>query len=332
MNTGEVDIWVYLQTQQNKLHAPCLGLVLEAERLLTHMGGEGSVSAIVQGKDLSPALKELRVSGLDRVIYQESDLLERYHGELFAEGLSQLVSQNRPALLLMVQSAITQDLAPRLAALQVVPLVTRAVDFLVGEDGRQEAVRPLGNGYLFQRISVQGVSPTVVCFLPSVLCDPQPGGQPPEIIKAELHKPKLQTQVLELIKADPETLELEDAGIIVSTGRGLGRDHGLDVIQGLAKALGGSVGATRPVVDWGLVSYERQIGQTGKSVAPRLIVNCGISGANEYTAGMEKSQTVIAINTDKKARIFRFADLGVIGDVHQVLPALIDGINHHKGS
>lgn len=332
MNTGSVDIWVYFQVQQNKLNSQSFGLIKEAQRLLAQMGGGGSVSAIAQGKDLSQALRELRISGLDRVIYQQSDALERYHGELFAECLSKLVIQHRPALLLMVQSALTQDLAPRLAASLRVPLVTRAVDFSMGENSRQEAVRPLGNGYLFQRIVAQGGSPTVVCFLPSVLHEPEPGQVPAEIIQADFPGPTLRTEVLERIKADPETLDLEEAGIIISAGRGVGRERGLKDVQGLAKALKGSVGGTRPVVDWGLAPYDRQIGQTGKSVAPRLIVNCGVSGANEYTAGMEKSETVIAINTDPKARIFRFADLGVIGDVHQVLPVLIKKIKNHKGS
>jgi electron transfer flavoprotein alpha subunit len=332
VSAAAMDIWVYLQAEPGKLHPQSLGLVPEAQRLLKQMGGHGSVSGIAQGKGLSPVLQELRVAGLDRVIYQNGDSLARYHGELFAGCLSRLVSQRRPALLLMAQSALTQDLAPRLAALQAVPLVTRAVDFKVNPEGRQEAVRPLGNGYLFEKMLVRGDGPTVVCFLPSVLGDPEPGNGPPEIIKTEAGELALQTEVLELIEADPETLDLEEADIIVAAGRGLGKDQPFEIIHDLAKALGGSVGATRPVVDWGLVSYERQIGQTGKNVTPSLIVNCGISGANEYTAGMEKSRTVIAINTDKKARIFRFADLGVIGDVRQVLPALSESINRRKGS
>ena len=105
-------------------------------------------------------------------------------------------------------------------------------------------------------------------------------------------------------------------------GRGAGKGEAFDIIHRLARAIGGTAGATRPIIDWGTLPYERQIGQTGKTVAPRLIINCGISGANEYTAGIEKSQMIIAIDQNPKARIFRFADLGVVGDVHEILPLL----------
>jgi electron transfer flavoprotein alpha subunit len=142
----------------------------------------------------------------------------------------------------------------------------------------------------------------------------------------------LDTKVLRVIEADPGELDIEEADILVSGGRGVGKDEAFDIIHDLARAIGGSVGATRPVIDWHTLPYERQIGQTGKTVFPRLIINCGISGANEYTAGMEKSQLVIAINTDPRARIFRFADLGVIGDLHQVLPILIERLRDMKES
>jgi electron transfer flavoprotein alpha subunit len=98
----------------------------------------------------------------------------------------------------------------------------------------------------------------------------------------------------------------------------------------MAQTIGGTVGATRPIIDWGLLPYERQIGQTGKYVSPRLIINCGISGANEYTAGMEKANQVIAIDLNPRARIFRFADIGVVGDVHAILPPLIERLNQIK--
>jgi electron transfer flavoprotein alpha subunit len=110
----------------------------------------------------------------------------------------------------------------------------------------------------------------------------------------------------------------------VAAGRGIGKDDSFEIIYELAGAIGASVAGTRPIIDWQILPYEQQIGQTGKSVTPQLIINCGISGANEYTAGMEKSRKVIAINTDPRARIFRFADLGIVGDVHEVVPLLIE--------
>ena len=141
----------------------------------------------------------------------------------------------------------------------------------------------------------------------------------------------LKTRVVKVIEAAPEALDLEEADIIVSGGRGVGKDRAFDMIHELARVLGGSVGGTRPVIDWQTLPFERQIGQTGKTVSPRLIVTCGISGANEFTAGMEEAQRVIAIELDPRARIFRFADLGVVGDVHEILPLLIERLKTLKG-
>jgi electron transfer flavoprotein alpha subunit len=140
----------------------------------------------------------------------------------------------------------------------------------------------------------------------------------------------LKTRTVQVIEAAPEELDLTEADIIVAGGRGVGKGEAFDIIHALARAIGGSVGGTRPIIDWGDLPYERQIGQTGKYVSPRLIINCGISGANEYTAGMEKSQQVIAIDRNPRARMFRFADLGVIGDLHEILPELISRIEDQK--
>ena len=162
--------------------------------------------------------------------------------------------------------------------------------------------------------------------MPSVLAEHSPDPtRTAEVMIEPLGKgyDDLKIEVKALVQPDPETLDLEEADLIVSGGRGVGKGENFQIIHDLAKALGGSVSGTRPVIDWQMLPYERQIGQTGKTVTPRLLVACGISGANEYTAGMEKSQLVIAINTDPRARIFRFADLGVVGDVHKILPLLI---------
>jgi len=162
-------------------------------------------------------------------------------------------------------------------------------------------------------------------------------GEPVEGRTAELLKvsadvvfDRLKTKVIEVIEAEPGNLDIEDAEVVIAGGRGVGKGEAFEILHRLAELLGGSVAGTRPVIDWQTLPFERQIGQTGKTVAPRLIFNCGISGANEYTAGIEKSQLSIAINTDPRARIFRFADLGVVGDVQEILPFLISRLQAAK--
>jgi electron transfer flavoprotein alpha subunit len=226
----------------------------------------------------------------------------------------------------MAHTPETSDLGARLGALLETSLVTRAMDLMIDDQKKPIAVRPVANGYLFEEVRLTG-SPYMVTFLPAVLNSPDTEKQTPiRILKESPQLPPeaLQTTVARRIEADPESLDIEEADIVVAGGRGVGKTDAFEIVHALAGALGASVAGTRPVIDSQTLPYERQIGQTGKTVTPRLIINCGISGANEYTAGMEKSGKVIAINTDPRARIFRFADLGIVGDVHEVLPLLIE--------
>ena len=209
------------------------------------------------------------------------------------------------------------------------------IDFSAVADGTARAIRPVANGYLFEEVELNTQPTPVVVFLPAVLFDLEPDR---ETMAKVTNMPfpdstdDLKTRTVKVIEATPEDLDLEEADIIVAGGRGVGKGESFDIIHSLARAIGGSVGGTRPIFDWGVLPYERQIGQTGKYVSPRLIINCGISGANEYTAGMEKSQQVIAIDLNPRARMFRFADLGVIADVHEILPRLIERIKDLKDS
>lgn len=309
------------------------GLLGEARRLLSQMGEKGLVTAVVLGEGLGPELEKLSSFGADRVRYVDAKDLSRYQGELFARVLLGLIQREKPHGLLMAQNAQTADLAPRLGALLETALVTYAMDLQVEAQGRLVITRPVANGYLFEHVRLEGSTLPIISFLPSVLVAPESNTEREAEIHVEpleVSPEELQTRVVEVIEADPEHLDLEEADIIVSGGRGVGKGEVFEIVHELARALGGSVAGTRPVIDWQVLPHERQIGQTGKRVGPRLILNCGISGANEYTAGMEKSQKVIAINIDPRARIFRFADLGVVGDLHRVLPLLIERIKEMK--
>ncbi|MBW1780853.1 MAG: electron transfer flavoprotein subunit alpha/FixB family protein [Deltaproteobacteria bacterium] len=323
------DIWALVQHREGAIEETSFGLIGEARRIVSQLGGEGTVTAICLGLGLEAELRRLGAYGTDRVLYLEGESLVRYQGELFAKELFELCKKHNPTCILAAQTAETSDLCARLAALLETALVTCAMDLSVDPSGKFHAIRPVSNGYLFEDILVQCASAPVISFLSAVLTAPEPDktGEPAILTETvAIQSGDLETKVIRVIAADPENLDIEEADIIVSGGRGVGKGEAFDIIHDLARAIGGSVGATRPVIDWQTLPYERQIGQTGKTVTPRLIINCGISGANEYTAGMEKSQRVIAINTDPRARIFRFADLGIVGDVHTLLPLLIEQI------
>ena len=327
------DIWIYVHHRDQEIEAPTYGLIVEAKRLVAESGPDGRVTAVALGALAPDLLETLGVYGVQRVLQVDHENLARYQGELFGRTLIDLVRQENPAALLMAQTPQTEDLAPRLAAALETTLVTRAMDFHLTAAGKARAIRPVANGYLFEELELERHPAPVVLFLPSVLLDIEPDGEK-RVPVTPVALPGLDeltaTQILKIVEAAPEELDLEEADVIVAGGRGAGKGQSFDIIHDLARAIGGSVGGTRPVIDWGTLPYERQIGQTGKYVSPRMIINCGISGANEYTAGMEKSQLVIAIDRNPRARMFRFADLGVVGDLHEILPLLISRIEDGK--
>jgi len=330
-----MDIWILVQHRDLSIEEITFGLIAEARHMIADLGESGRVTAVAFGKGLSEALSKLGAYGADRVIYLREEAAAGYHGERFARELARLVRRDQPSYLLTAQSAETDDLAPRLAALLETALISRTVDFKIGKNSQPYAVRTISNGYLFEEVQIECPAPVIISFLPAVLTPDafKEQAQPAIEIEALTVRPsELQTELVEVVAADPETLDLEEADIIVAGGRGVGKGESFDIIYLLATALGACVGGTRPVIDWQTLPFESQIGQTGKTVAPRLIINCGISGANEYTAGMENSQLVVAINKDPRARIFGFADLGVIGDVHEILPPLVRRIQDLKDS
>ena len=328
-----LDIWIFVQQRDEEIEDATYGLVTEARRLIAQLGDAGRVTAVALGPAPESVLAALGAYGVNRVLHIADARMTRYQGEIFGRALFDLVQKENPACLLMAQSSETEDLAQRVAAMMKTALVTRAMDFSMAADGTARAIRPVANGYLFEDVALDSRPSPIVLFLPSVLFETEPDREEAAtVINVPLPDPSddLKTRTVQVIEAAPEDLDLEEADIIVAGGRGVGKGDSFDVIHALARAIGGSVGGTRPIIDWGDLPYERQIGQTGKYVSPRLIINCGISGANEYTAGMEKSQQVIAIDLNPRARMFRFADLGVVGDVHEILPLLISRIEDQK--
>ena len=326
------DIWILALPSKGSLEEESFGLIAEARRLKDRKE-TALITALVPGALPGEECSALGAFGVDRVLVLGGQDFERYHGELWARKLTGLVQEQEPAFILMAHNALTEDLGPRLAASLETGFISRAMDLWLDSRGKAVGLRPIANGHLFEEVEVLGEGPCLVSFLPSVLIAAEKGTAPPPAIvtvAADESPDETRLTVVAVIEADPESAALEDAEIIVSGGRGVGKGESFGIITALARAIGGSVAGTRPVIDWQTLPFDRQIGQTGKIVSPRLMIACGLSGANEFTAGMEKSQRVIVVNTDPRARIFRFADLGVVGDVHQILPRLTERIEKEK--
>ncbi|NQU12716.1 MAG: electron transfer flavoprotein subunit alpha/FixB family protein, partial [Desulfobacteraceae bacterium] len=235
------DIWIIVQHRERLLEESTFGLVAEARRLLSQLAQDGAVVAVALGMGLDAELAQLGAYGVSRVLYVEDEALASYQGELFSEALFRLLKAHEPNLILMADTPETADLCPRLAGMLETPLVTRVADLRVDRDGKPCAVRPVSNGYLFEEIQFDDQRPLIISFIPSVLNTPDPGTMTPvEILTRPLNvsKARLKTRTIRIIAAGSEDLDLEEADIIVSGGRGVGKDESFEIIHELARTMG----------------------------------------------------------------------------------------------
>lgn len=307
-----------------------LQLLAEARRLATATAGQ--VEAIVFGLAALDPLTQLAAHGADRIHLFETDDANRYNPDAYAATLGRLGADKAPLMILFPATSRGTDLAGRIAAACRWPLFPRATDVRT-HDGALQVTRALAAGKVHARLTpaVEGTCLLTVASDVIVADDPDPEREA-VIVREQLAVPNTPLiEVRELLDGDPGTIDLTEAETVVSVGRGLGAAENVRLAEQLAEVLGGSVGATRVVVDLGWLPKARQVGQTGKTVRPRLYVACGLSGATQHTMGMKQSDTVIAINTDPVAPIFKIADLAVTMDAVTLLPLLVEKCRRSRG-
>jgi electron transfer flavoprotein alpha subunit len=325
------EIIIMAEQKAGTIEEPSFSLLSEGKGLNEKLGGSHLLSAILMGHEIKDPGSELGSYGADRVYYFDYPQLEGYHPDLYTGLLANLVKDKNPDFLLFGATSLGRDLAPRVAARVRAGLVTQCVDISVDRD-QLIVVKPVSDQYLYEKIVFRKKGPKLLTFSPNAMTKEDPvTDKRAEVIRVfpDIDEGQTKIRFIEWIKADPKTIGLEEADRIVCGGRGVGKG-GFELIFQLADVLNGSVGGTRPIIDWGILPYERQIGQTGIEVFPTFLMTLGISGANEFTVGIEGSKLAIAINTDRKARIFKFADLGIIGDLHKIIPLIIEQVKKHR--
>jgi electron transfer flavoprotein alpha subunit len=325
------EIFVMAEQKWGMIEEVSFSLLSEGKRLKERFESPHLLSAILLGHGMEDLESALGPYGADRVYYWDHPLLEKYEPDLYISLMVGLVKEKNPDLFLLGATSLGNDLAPRIAARLKAGLVTQCVDISLDHD-QLAVVKPVSDQYLYQKIIFRSRETKMVTFSPNAMAKEGPDiNKRADVIRMlpEIDPEHNRVRFIEWIKADPKTIRLEEADRIICGGRGVGKEA-FELIYQLADALNGSVGGTRPVIDWGILPYERQIGQTGVEVFPNLLMTFGISGANEFTIGIEGSKLVIAINTDRNARIFKFADLGITGDVHKIIPLIIEQIKRHK--
>lgn len=320
------DLWVFIETNEDGT-AKNVGIeLLTPGRMLADKQG-GNLVAVVIGSHADAAVGEAEAHGADKIILVEGNEYAVYTTDAYVIAMNALVEKYGPTSILIGASNNGRDLAPRLSCRLKTGLTAdcTALD-IDDETGNVAWTRPAFGGNLMATIMCPDNRPQIGTVRPGVFKKGVRMERHAEIIhetisvKAE----KIRTQVLELVTDIADgNVDLEDAEIIVSGGRGVGGPEGFDIIRQLADVLGATVGASRAAVDAGWISHAHQVGQTGKTVGPRLYIACGISGAIQHLAGMSGSDVVVAVNKDSRAPIFDVADYGVVGNLFEVLPVLI---------
>ncbi|MDO9585403.1 MAG: electron transfer flavoprotein subunit alpha/FixB family protein [Syntrophales bacterium] len=314
------DVWIVAEQRDGVLRKISFELAGAARKLADELGEE--VGAVLLGSGVANIVGELAKYGVDKIYMADNQIFEPYTTDAHAEAIAKVVRENDPAILLFGASTQGKDLSSRVAGKLATGLATDCTDVKIA-DGRMVAVRPMYAGKCFAEV-VSTANPQMASLRPNVF----PAGEKPgkgDVITfdAGIDPSLLKTKVLEVQKDAAGKVDLTEANIIVSGGRGMGGPDGYAVLEELAAVLGATVGASRAAVDSGWRPQTDQVGQTGKIVSPNLYIACGISGAIQHLAGMSSSKYIVAINKDSEAPIFTKADYGIVGDLFKVLPELV---------
>ena len=329
MEAKTKDLWVFVETNEDGT-AKNVGLeLLTPGKMMAGKQG-GALVAIVIGNNVDAAVKAASEHGADKVIVVEGPEYAHYSTDAYAIALVSLVEKYGPTSMLIGATNNGRDLGPRVSCRLQTGLTADCTALDIDEESGNVAwTRPAFGGNLMATILCPDHRPQIGTVRPGVFKKGEPGEAKAEVIKEDIHvdAKDIRTQVLELIKeAGGENVDLEGAEVIVSGGRGVGGPEGFEPVKALADVLGGVVGASRAAVDAGWIAHAHQVGQTGKTVGPKLYIACGISGAIQHLAGMSGSDCIVAINKDPDAPIFDVADYGVVGNLFEVLPVLTEEI------
>jgi electron transfer flavoprotein alpha subunit len=318
-------IWVIVDHSGDEIEDGTRELLGQARELADRLGLPAV--AVLLGDDVRGLVPLLGQCGADTVYLAESPLLAAYNPDAYTPLLAELIRRERPSIVLWGATDQGRDLAPRVAARLSTGLASNCTRVDLSEDGLLVMTRPVYGGKASCNVVCPQARPQMVTLQPGAVPAkrPDPSRQAQAIaVDVSLSAQNLRLRLEKVIKIPPAALDVTEAEVIVAGGRGVGSKEGFHLVEQLAHLMGAAVAASRPAVDAGWAPYGRQVGLSGKTVAPRLYVACGISGVNHHVVGMKDSRAVVAIDQDPQAPIFQLADVKIVGDLHQVLPSLIE--------
>ncbi len=317
------DVLVITERRNNEYRKVSCEAISEGRRIADGLGVD--LSAVVLGHDIAGVAEELKEYGPDKILVADDQLLADYTSDTYTNVLADLIQSIETSIILIGATTQGKDLSPRLAARLNAGLAMDCTAIRI-EDSSLICTRPMYGGKILAYVEIAS-SIKIVAIRPNVMNITE-RLQKCVVEKAPVQLGESLTQVIEKRMNTDQKIELTEADIIVSGGRGTGGDF--NPIEQLAAAMGGAIGASRSAVDGGWRPYSEQVGQTGKAVSPMVYIACGISGAVQHLAGMSTSKLIVAINKDPEARIFSYADIGIVGDLFEVLPAMIEEVKKIK--
>jgi electron transfer flavoprotein alpha subunit len=313
------NVLVFAEQRDGVLKKVAFEMLTAGAELAGQLGG--SVEAVLLGSGLGELPQTLAQYGAAKVYVADDPALQPYASEAYAGTLAQAVAQAEPAILLIGATAMGRDLAPRLAARLGVGVASDCTALEI-DGGRLLATRPIFAGKALAKVKLHG-TPQIAGVRPNVLParEPNPGAVA-DVQPLAAAADNVRARVVDIVGAGVGEIDVAEADIIVSGGRGVGGPDGFAPLRSLARELGAAVGASRAAVDAGWITHSHQVGQTGKTVTPNLYIACGVSGAIQHLAGMKTAKVIVAVNKDPEAPIFKLANYGIVGDLFEVVPHL----------
>ena len=317
-------VWVFAEQRGGQLNKVSLELLGKAQELGAALGQ--SVCAVLLGDGVEGLSSRLIEHGAETVHLVEHKGLKDFRTNAYTQALEELVKQHKPNILLMGATHLGRDLAPRVSRRVGVGLTADCTELSIDSQERiLLQTRPAFGGNVMATIANRYSRPQMATVRPGVMEALRKPGAKGKVVKQQvsLAEKEIGTRVLELVREKKKRANLSEAKVIVAGGRGVGDAGGFRILEELAAVLGGELAGTRVAVEEGWIPADRQVGQTGQSVRPELYIACGISGAIQHRAGMMNSRYIIAVNKDPRAPIFQVADWGIVGDLHEVVPEMI---------
>ncbi|MHA1490452.1 MAG: FAD-binding protein [Promethearchaeota archaeon] len=320
-------VWVIAEHYNSKIHNVAFQLLGKGRELADML--KVNLSLVLLGADFDDKLEELGQYGEDEIIYVKSKILKDYYSDLYVKTLTELIQENKPEIILIGATPTGRDFAPRVAKRLNAGLTADCTGLTIDlETGNLLQTRPTFGGNIMATIRTPSSRPQMSTVRPGIFKIANKTNKKAKIrkINYDYKQKDSVTKIVKVISRKKTKINLEEAEIIVSGGRGVGSKEGFKLIKQLADILNAEVGGSRVAVELNWVDHDRQVGQTGKTVSPRLCIVCGISGAIQHIVGMQGADIIIAINKDENAPIFKVAHYGIVGDLHKVIPLLIKQI------